>query len=167
MKTILVGNGPREVSLYADSAVGRDAQPLFIPDVDGAWCVSLALAYRVGRLGKCIPEKFGHRYIDGMSVVALLHPEALPPQAGAVPGWLSIMDSAVTTGRWIEPRYDDGRCTETDALKALSDASALATLKTGDVIIPPQALAGAQRLEPNQILTASIGGEEVIRIKVK
>lgn len=167
MKTIIVGEEPKQMSLYADSAAGRDVQPLFIPDEEGDWCVSLALAYRVGRLGKSIPEKFAGRYIDAVSIVALMHPQSVHPKAGEVPGWLSIMDSAVTTGRWLEPSYDDERCAESDVYRALASASSLATLKTGDIIIPPQRFPQPQRLKPNQIITASIGGEEVIHLKVK
>lgn len=98
---MLVGRGALDISLYADSAVGRDVQPLFIPEVEGPWSVTLMPAFRVGRLGKSVPEKFAARYIDGVSVVALMHPTAIPPRAGAVPGWLSVMDSAVTTGHWL------------------------------------------------------------------
>lgn len=164
MKTILVGTNPMQISLYADSAVGRDVQPLFIPGIEGDWCVTLVTAYRVGRLGKSVPEKYAERYIDAVSTVALMHPASLKPEAGSVPGWLSIMDSAVTAGRWLTEW--NAAAGITDAARALSMASAHATVKTGDVIVPD----GAGRtypLTPGDIVTAEIAGQQVLRLKIK
>jgi len=165
MKTILVGTQPFQLSLYADSAMGRDVQPLFIPEIEGDWCVTLATAYRVGRLGKSVPEKYADRYIDAVGVVALMHPASVRPEAGTVPGWLSLMDSAVTSGRWLtEWRAED---VDGDSARALALASSIATLKTGDVIIPPNNRNRTCALKPGDIVTAEIGGEQVLRLKIK
>lgn len=212
---MLVGRGALDISLYADSAVGRDVQPLFIPEVEGPWSVTLMPAFRVGRLGKSVPEKFAARYIDGVSVVALMHPTAIPPRAGAVPGWLSVMDSAVTTGHWLpfdatatvqsaaadcvrthgpcvlavsttaiggvgthEPCVptpgaaaispNDGASVSSDGgAAALARASAWATLKTGDVILPPCGEPLTLALVADTVITAAINGQQVIRLKVK
>ena len=164
MKTILAGDAPLKLSLYADSAVGRDVQPLFIPEIEGDWCVTLMPAYRVGRLGKSVPAKYADRYIDAVSVVALMHPASVRPEAGAVPGWLSLMDSAVTTGRWLTQWQASD--TEGDAASALSLASGIATLKTGDVIIPP-VKGRTVSLKPCDVITAEIGAEQVLRLKIR
>ncbi|MCM1452783.1 MAG: hypothetical protein NC102_11035 [Clostridium sp.] len=165
MKTILTGSSPRELSLYADSAVGRDVQPLFIPDEREDWRLTLAPAIRVGRLGKCIPEKFALRYIDAIGIVGLMHPGSVSLIPGQVPGWLSLMDSAVTTGAWME-EWD-----ETDlpagAARAVAIASEFSTLKTGDVIIPALGEAPEHILKPDILITATLGGRQALRIKVK
>ncbi len=181
MKVMLVGREPLEISLYADSAVGRDVQPLFIPNFGGEWSVTLAPACKVGRLGKSVPVKFASRYIDAVSVVALMHPTGLSPAAGTVPGWLSIMDSAVTAGHWLAAndewqwtvanggdiaRLPIAAPSADEAAVALSRASAMATLKTGDVIVPPGEMLTLP-LAADTIITAAIDGEQVLRLKVK
>ncbi|MDE7375742.1 MAG: hypothetical protein K2N16_02720 [Muribaculaceae bacterium] len=146
MKTIITGHSQADIFLFADSAVGREAQPLFVPD--GEWVGCLRLAVRVHLLGKTIAPAFVPRHIDSWSVVLVMRP------AGevALPGWLSIMDSAVTAGRWqplgggplaYEAQLPDGQTVSVgpfsmdEVCQAVSQASQLATLKTGDIIIPP------------------------------
>ena len=74
------------------------------------------------------------------------------------------MDSAVTTGRWLTQWQASD--TEGDAASALSLASGIATLKTGDVIIPP-VKGRTVSLKPGDVITAEIGAEQVLRLKIR
>ncbi len=92
--------------LYADSAIGRDVMPLFIPDIPGGWHARVCVSVRVHRMGKNISPKFAPRYIDALSLTALLVPDS-DARAWDQSGVLAILDSAVTTGQWHETDIAD------------------------------------------------------------
>lgn len=143
MKTILVGENANDIFLFADSAAGRDSMPLFIPE--GEWMGELRMAFRIGLLGKGISPAFAARYMADWGAVLLMR-----PVDGKLPGWLGIMDSAVTIGKWASLEQEcslkafmpDGKQEEIGpfpleaAIQAVSLSSKRATLKTGDIIIP-------------------------------
>ena len=52
----------------ADSALLKDRKPFFVPDWCGTITRSVNIVVRVCRLGKCIPERFAHRYYDSVTV---------------------------------------------------------------------------------------------------
>lgn len=172
MKAIVIANDIDHSLMVADSAIGRDAQPLFLPD--GQWTGWLLPAFRIGRLGKCIAPKFAPRYIDACGIVLLIKPQG----SEHAPCWLSYMDSAITTGRWV-PQAAEASMEYAgqlgaaslppmqDAADAVAKVSAVATLRTGDIIIPATAPLMAMELRPDTRVTASIGGEQVLSVKVK
>lgn len=145
MKTIIAGLSQADIFLFADSAVGREAQPLFVPD--GEWVGWLRLAVRVRLLGKSLSPAFVPRHLDSWGVALIMRPAG----GEALPAWLGIMDSAVTAGRWrpldaplaYEAQLPAGENVSVgpfamaEACQAVARASQLATLKTGDIIIPP------------------------------
>lgn len=145
MKTIITGPAQADIFLFADSAVGREVQPLFVPD--GDWVGCLRLAVRVHLLGKTISPAFVPRHLDSWGVALIIRPAG----EATFPNWLGIMDSAVTAGRWqplgsplaYEAQLPDGQKASVgpfsmdEVCEAVSQASQLATLKTGDIIIPP------------------------------
>lgn len=169
MKTIIIGPTPADTYLFADSAVGREAQPLFVPD--GEWTGCLRLAVRVHLLGKAIGPAFVPRHLDAWGAVLIMRLAGQP-----LPAWLGIMDSAVTAGRWLPltesmsyhatlpdgQEIDFGPVDMAQACAAVSQASQLATLKTGDIIIPdiagqPEfAMLPGTRLEVPGILSVKI-----------
>lgn len=173
MKTILVGENANDIFLIADSAAGRDSMPLFIPE--GDWMGELRMAFRIGLLGKAISPAFAARYISDWGAVLIMR-----PSDGTLPGWLGIMDSAVTVGKWAEVTQEcslkatmpDGKQEEIGpfsleaALQAVSLASKRATLKTGDIIIPP--LEGIRfPLVPDTKIEVAANGIPTLRVKIK
>lgn len=172
MKAIVISNDVDRSLLVADSAIGRDAAPLFLPD--GEWTGCLLPAFRIGRLGKCIAPKFAPRYIDACGIVLLMKPAGCEQ----APRWLSYMDSALTIGRWVERggevAMDYAGLHAVAAMPDLQDAaqavamvSAVGTLRTGDLVIPAAAPLLAAPLLPDTRVSASIGGEQVLSVKVK
>lgn len=173
MKTIVkdsIGN----IFNYADSAMGRDVMPLFVPD--GHWYGRLALAYRIGRLGKNISPKFATRYLEGVGPVVLMLPGTCEKPEIIMP-YHVIMDSAVTTGQFeaFEDKPLDicvnGECqyaiaSHQPAIDALVEITRWATVKTGDLIVPPQPVVDIE-LEPNSYITASVNSQELLKVKVK
>lgn len=52
----------------ADSALLKDHKPFFIPDFMGQIDYETEIVVRICKLGKCIPERFAHRYYDAVTV---------------------------------------------------------------------------------------------------
>ena len=52
----------------ADSALLKDGKPFFLPDFSERVDYETELVVRICRLGKCIPERFAHRYYDAVTV---------------------------------------------------------------------------------------------------
>lgn len=165
--------------LYADSAIGRDVMPLFIPDIPGGWHARICVAVRVCRLGKDISPKFAMRYVDAVSLVALLLPdtdEAAWERSGA----LALLDSAVTTGRWQEcdvealsgikveagSEHRTFPATSLDIASKVSAVSRMATLRIGDMIIIDSTGIDLP-LRPDIRIDASIGTDNCLSMKVK
>lgn len=161
------------MSNIADSAMGRDVMPLFVPD--GQWHGCVALAYRVGRLGKNVREKFALRYVDALGAVLLLKPGTA--QQPEVPRpWLTILDSAVTTGRYMP--FEDvpvrlesaSRSMLIDnhraAVEAIVDVTRYGTVKTGDLIVPCAGMIDVPLVIDSRI-EASVNGETLLNVKVK
>ncbi len=138
------------LTLGADSALVRPGFPCFLPDfAREGWEMRLAPVIRVSRLGKWIEPRFAHRYIDALSLAAILRPRG--PEASTSPhsSFLPIFDGAITPGlftplpegpeallavKGAEPipfTLSDLRAAETLALISRS-----VTLKSGDLIIP-------------------------------
>lgn len=173
MKAIIFRESIADCTLVADSAIGRDSQPLFLPD--GAWQAMPVWAFRIGRLGKGIAPKFALRYVDAFTVALFVR-----PAGGELPSWAGFMDSAFTPGRWLPA---DAPCSDAaveygfrqvfaplDAHTVESAIAAVterATVKTGDIIAISSPGAAALDLKPNSVVTASIGRENVMRLKVK
>ncbi len=70
------------LTMGADSALVRQGFPCFLPDFarDG-WELRLAPVLRVSRLGKWIEPRFAHRYIDAVTIAAILRPAPPVPLA--------------------------------------------------------------------------------------
>lgn len=52
----------------ADSALLKDRKPFFVPDFMGRIDYEAELVVRISRLGKCISQRFAHRYYDAVTV---------------------------------------------------------------------------------------------------
>ena len=173
MKVVRIdaGAGP---ALMADSACRPDRRmPLFVPD--GSWSIEIRPALRVGRLGKAMAPQFAPRHIDGWTLVAYLRP--------AAPSVLADMiDDGLCTGLWQSvdnatdaplPVKIDGTTTPVNLRRLLargaaelSDLSAAATFKTGDVIVLPDVLATAPAVAPAHIL-ATLGQISILDIAIR
>ncbi len=93
-------------------------------------------------------------------------------------GLLSTFDGALTLGEWQEPLHDmpltmsirqthaNWTPDEIRLGEALQAASRYVTLKTGDVIIPMLSPVH-HPIVPDDIIEGSMGGKEVIRVKIK
>lgn len=182
MKAILIGSSLNDIKVYPDSAVGRDAMPLFLPD--GQWDGSLSLVFRIGRLGKNVREKFVLRYIDGLSGALTLVCDA---------PWITIIDNSVTPGHFLpydaeshialqiqNPPLDPNLQSQVPAIellldptetlqrisKAVAQITSVATIKTGDIILLPLPTPTIPLL-PNTRLQINLNALPVLNLKIK
>ncbi len=51
-----------------ESALLKNGKPFFIPDDMGRIDYEAELVVRISRLGKCVPQRFAHRYYDAFTV---------------------------------------------------------------------------------------------------
>lgn len=152
------------LQLIADSAIGRNNHPVFLPDFitadPGAWVVEVMPAVQIGRLGKFIRPKFAARHISALLLAGWVRPAA----AESVAPITLLFDGALTRGvEWpvdegtvatpiqIEAEYapirnaSDGNTKrrsvsiardQIHAEDIVAFVSRFCTLKSGDIIIP-------------------------------
>lgn len=86
------------LQLIADSAIGRNNHPVFLPDFitadPGAWVVEVMPAVQIGRLGKFIRPKFAARHISAILLAGWVRPATAD---SATPITL-LFDGALTRG---------------------------------------------------------------------
>lgn len=139
--------------VIADSAIGRNNQPWFLPDCGTNWRWRPALALRNAKLGKNISPKFAQRYFDAMTLLWV-------PEADGC-DCLDFMDGAVVCGKWIPISTVPDQ-----ASRLLADCSKFSTMKTGDIIaycLPHQ----LSPIEIGQHISQSLDNIEVLNFNIK
>lgn len=190
MKVIgFTGNYGMEVNnpqcyLMADSAILYTGRPFFIPDFARHFVATPSIVVRTGRLGKCIASKFAHRYWDALT--AAFSVKACYSDDPRVEGLDRAFDGAAIVGEWVEHDGLDDPMHATVSLavngevvanRCLGDmqqpldemiaaVSSRCSIKMGDMIFTGDAGLGHQ-LAPGDRLTATIGGQPVLDVKVK
>ena len=104
-ESALYDNVEPVVFTKADSALLKDRKPFFVPD----WCRRVdheaALVVRICRLGKCIPERFAHRYYDAVTVgVDFTASDVLAGLRSAGLPWevAKGFDGSAAIGQWVD-----------------------------------------------------------------
>lgn len=141
----------------ADSALLKDHKPFFVPDFSERVDYETEVVVRICRLGKCIPERFAHRYYDAMTVGIDFTARDLQQQlrAKGLPWEICKgFDGSAAIGQWVEKeRLPDAQalhfhlningqtvqegCTSDMLYKVdelISYISRFFTLKTGDLL---------------------------------
>lgn len=175
MKAIIIGKGLQEVMAFTDSTIGRDAMPLFIPEGDG-WMSTTGLAFRIGRLGKNIKEKFALRYVDGIAPIVYMHRRDLQGNPSN-----SILDNSLVPGHFIPWEGEDIRLDYNERIfieytnkeltegisKSIAEITSISTIKTGDLIIPKSMQRIQEPLLPDQRITVALNQQSVLNLKIK
>lgn len=173
---------PLPIDIITDSAVVPYNRPVFLPDFTQSWAADICPAYRISRLGKGITPKFAPRYYDAVTLVMRLIPTQILQQLrnGLQPtGITGVFDNCLPLGQWLPvtdtppdlhiqaPGIDQlisHRHADIDS--TLAAISQIATLKTGDIILPCR-LPLATLLTPNADFTVELNGTTVLPIRLR
>lgn len=156
MKT-LIFKPDGSVRVLADSAIGRNRQPWFLPEFGSDWNWHTAPALRISRLGKGIRPEFADRYADERTLVWL-------PEASGNPA-AEFMDGAAIVGDWLP--VGDAGLSERER-RAISVAAKFATLKQGDVIVVEEEDPVRTPIKINdRIHIDSPGGKPLLEFNIK
>lgn len=170
--------------LMADSSVLYTGRPFFIHDFATSFVATPSIVVRTGRLGKCIAAKFAYRYWDaftaGFSVKAYQGDDqrldALDRAfdgAAIVGDWVSVSSIDDPLHTVVEVKVDEtvvASCCLADMSWPLADvmaaASSRCSIKMGDLLFTGDCAQGLT-LAPGMRLTATIGGTQVLDVKVR
>lgn len=191
MKVFAFENNYKELSnnpnigwfLIADSAVTNTGKPFYLPENVGRTMVSLTIAIRISRLGKCIEPKFSTRYYS--EYAPALH-FMLPDYGNQLRAEGFSMDAAHNFDKSLfvgdfkpleeisnlELKINDNTETEfcIDSLvypleNLISVVSRMNTLKMGDLLLP--GLSRKIELKEGDLLEVVTGEEKAFQVRVK
>lgn len=152
------GERPFEIYVMPDTALHINKRPFFIPDYAVPCLMSVHRAVHVCRLGRCISQRFAHRYYDAVTLCTRMEAPALPPAIGRT------FDECVSVGEWLPVEQDPTFGEEAD--RAVAEVSQYFTLRQGDVILlstirDPEEVAIDQHVEEN------LNGTPVLQFNIK
>lgn len=187
----LANERPTEPVLFIkpDSAVLPKQQPFFIPEFTSDVHHEVEVLVKINKVGKHIDEKFAHKYYDeiglGIDFTARdlqsrLKEKGLPWEKA------KGFDGSAVIGKWVpKTRFKDlGQLNFTLSRNGevvqkgntqlmlwkidelISYASRFFTFKKGDILFTGTP-AGVGKITPNDYLSASLEGEELLTVKIK
>ena len=179
-----VGEQRSQAYLVPDSSILYSGRPFFLPDFASAFVATPAIIVRMSRLGKCVAPKFAHRYWDAFTAGFTLR--AVDSDDERLKGLDCAFDGAAIVGDWVMTATVDDplhAMVETRVGEDIISTRSLAemnnpldeliaacskrcSIKMGDLLITGDTAAGVV-LKPGNKLTASIGQQQVLDIKVR
>lgn len=171
------------VEAYPDSAILRDGKPFFIPEWSNTWAYTPTLAFKVGRLGKNIAQRFALRYVDAVSIILKVTPiEATKTFIGTnrPTGVVTAFDGSMILGEWcpipdntesITLHVNDLEIEIARPLDILADSIATLsryfTLKMGDIIVPPMPQEQPIVMQIDTTVNGSINDNDILKFNIK
>ena len=170
--------------LMADSSILYTGRTFFVPDFAQRFVATPSIVVRMGRLGKCVAPKFAHRYWDAFAAAFTIRAcdsddkrlEGLDRAidgAAVVGDWISVLNIDEAMHTQVEARVGDkivAQCCLADMRYPLEEliaaVSTRCSIKMGDLLFTGDAGEGSV-LSPGEHLTACIGGQQVLDMKVK
>lgn len=168
-----------EPVIYADSCIVSGNRPMFLPFEATPWSGRIVPVYRIGRLGKNISLKFASRYVDAFTAALI----AQPNSDNYPPGLAGCTDNTIALGQWlpidsesstlvhtaIDDRKGEFRIDHEASLiyESVAFLSKAATLKNGDIIIPPRRASTAFPLRENMLVKVAVGDTSVLAFHIK
>lgn len=155
--------------LAADSAWRPDRRPLFVPEGMARLDLSLHLALRICRQGKCIAPEFASRYYDAWAAAVLPH----TGQAHTL-----VADDSIVLGPWqelhklpLETQCEGHTVKFAHPGEALHTAIAALsrgmTFKTGDVLVLPPSLLATPKAAPSSFTVPVSETDKLIDFNIR
>ena len=170
--------------LMADSSILYSGRSFFVPDFAQRFVATPSIVVRTNRLGKYIAPKFAHRYWDAFTAgVSVRAEQGDNPRLNALD---RAFDGAAIVGDWVDAAsVDDARNTPVVIMvngtvmsqhsladmhyqldEMLAGVSTRCSIKMGDILFTGDTGKG-HVLEPGDRITATIGGKQILDMKVK
>lgn len=177
------------IFIKPDSAVLPKKQPFYIPEFSNDVHYELELLVRIDKVGKHIDPKFAHKYYDEISLGLDLTARDLQSQLKqkGLP-WEKAkgFDGAAVIGKWVSKKdYPDLQDVSFELFKngevvqrghtshmlwkideLIAYVSTFFMLKKGDILFTGTP-AGVGRIVPNDYLSATLEGKELLKLNVK
>ena len=178
-------------TIVSPSAMLQGGNPYFVPDFDTRFEIRIALALRLGKLGKGIAPRFAHRYIDSAAPAALMVAADLLPklQKAGLPwnqaisydrslavgdfsklSFEEISSSEISLQLRTEEGIETARLTSGHLPFSIEDCVARLsrdnTLKTGDILLLGTAASGPV-LHPGQRASLQLNGTDSSKFNIR
>ncbi|MDE7421174.1 MAG: fumarylacetoacetate hydrolase family protein [Muribaculaceae bacterium] len=184
-------SSPPVWAIISQSGILQGGNPYFVPDFARRFEARLALAIKIGRLGKGIAPRFAHRYVDAAAPCAIFVASDILQslQQRGLP-WISAIsyDKCLAIGKFIPSSIADCNRAEialtletsdssveyiwkADSIKpgieeTLASISRDNTIKTGDILL--MGIAGeGPALTPDLRATLSLNGTESLKFNIR
>ncbi len=184
-------DSPAIWTLISGACILQGGNPFFVPDFSPRFEARVALAAKIGKLGKGIAARFAHRYVASVApCIIFAAPELLSNfQSNGLP-WTPALsyDKSLAVGKFTEiPFSEISECkislslessdfsSETEwnrnfispgVAETISEISVYNTLKTGDLILFGLSPEGLSVL-PGQRATLTLNGEEFLKFNIR
>lgn len=170
--------------LMADSSILYTGRPFFVPDFAQQFVATPTIVVRMGRLGKCVAPKFAHRYWDAFTAGFTIR--ACQSDDECLKGLDRAFDGAAIVGEWITASDTDVATHIPVEIKVgehvaaqycladmrhpldelVAGTSTRCSIKMGDLLFTGDA-GESHAVSPGDHLTATIGGRQVLDVKVR
>lgn len=161
-----------------ETALTRIDWPFFVPDWSKDVIAEVSVAARINHLGKSIPERFAHRYIDQVTMAVNFRTRDIYNELIAAHKPTDIatgFDGSCYLGEWVslsdvpesEVVYGKSIQQLQSELQALiAEVSKYYLLKTGDIVIASP-LSLIENVKEEDVISASLAGREVTHCRCK
>jgi 2-keto-4-pentenoate hydratase/2-oxohepta-3-ene-1,7-dioic acid hydratase in catechol pathway len=157
-------DGETKMVLKSDSSLLVNRKPFFIPDWSKDIRMTPCWVLRVSRLGKHISTRFASRYYDKVAPALNICAADYLEKGDMVRAW--AFDYSLPMGVFA----DAGNVVDRDTIisfdEAISIASQVMTIRQGDLVFVECSIP-ARTLEKEEVITATIGDQELLYCKVK
>lgn len=176
------------VFMKPDTALLPKKNPFFIPDFSNDVHHELELVVRIHRIGKSIEAKFAHRYYNQVTVgidFTARDVQRTCKEKGLPWEKAKAFDGSAPIGKWVDL---DNRDVQNLGLELKCNGEVVQAGNTCDMIFPVDQLiehisryftlkigdliftgtpAGVARVQENDLLEASLDGEQLLSVRVK
>lgn len=178
------------IFFHKGDALLKQGMPFFVPDMGSRIDYEAELVVQICRVGKCIAERFAHRYYQQITLGIDFTARDLQRRAQAEgQPWLAakVFDGSAVVGRWIDKdvlgypdqaipfslRHNGTVAQQADSSQMLHSIDQLIayisrfqTLRMGDLIFTGTP-AGSGPIAIGDLLEGYIGSEQVLKLSIK
>lgn len=156
--------GEIKMILKGDSSLLNNKKPFFIPDWSRDVRMTPCVVLRVSRMGKNIGLKFASRYFDAVALGLNIFAADYMSLGDWTRGY--AFDFSLPIGQWIDIEENPWRDLVIEMDEAIEKASAVMTIRQGDLIVIDRDIASRQ-LNKEELIEVYLNNKEMLYCKIK